>query len=213
LLVIVTGNSHWHFVIVTGNSHWYFVIVTFCIQDMVVTKAVANGSGKVDPALLLSVQIARDTVRNSIVACAPANGEQFKQICSEREATWLAFDRDLLLDAIYGQNAGLRLKQKLLDAMWTEALAKTPVDTLQILDKIMQTDEFKLCNEAHQGKCQSMHKIIGRLVDHRDPQVQHAANDDMLKDVVARIPFFWSMSSQAQPRHLDARCGVQQLCC
>jgi hypothetical protein len=178
-------------VYVYGNLTVYLAL----LEDLVVPNPATSDTGVVDPAIVSAASIARATVQTSIETTAPENGEQLKQVVQERKQGWMGFDREFgvelaLLQSVFGDGAKTRLKQKLLDAMWSQASPKKPSESLQILEKALHTAEYKLASESYQGKFKTMVTILGRIVDGRPPCCETSAKDDMLKDVVVKLPFF-----------------------
>ena len=165
------------------------------LEDLVVPNPATNDTGVVDTAIIAAASIARATVQTSIATSAPENGEQLKQVVQERQLGWLGLDREFvvelaLLQSVFGGGAKTRLKQKLLEAMWSQAAPKTPSESLPILERALHAAEYKPASESYQGKFTTLVTILGRIVYGRPPCCETAAMDDRLKDAVLKLPFF-----------------------
>ena len=120
------------------------------LEDLVVPNPATNDTGVVDTAIIAAASIARATVQTSIATSAPENGEQLEQVVQERQLGWLGLDREFgvelaLLQSVFGDGAKTRLKQKLLEAMWSQAAPKTPSESLQILEKALPYCGVQAC--------------------------------------------------------------------
>ncbi|CAK0836512.1 unnamed protein product [Prorocentrum cordatum] len=145
--------------------------------------------------MLAPFGVARESASASIISAGISDGEALAGFVKDQDRAWIeqepAFGVEIaLLLHITGEGAGLRLKQAMAKAMPSTSAAVTPEQTLQELDKLRQSDTFKLANSTQQGKFLTVHRIIGRIVEGAAPNVATAGKDEMLSDVVALIPNF-----------------------
>ena len=118
-----------------------------------------------------------------------------KELLDLKSTHFLSIDRDFaveleLIRAIIGQNSGEKLFKMVVDTFPTATTAKSPEHVLVQIDKIMSQELYKFASSDAKAKIEVAQKMVSKLLDGREPDVDVAKTDDFLKHVVSHVQFF-----------------------
>eukprot|EP00959_Pyramimonas_sp_CCMP1952_P316820 6631504-Pyramimonas_sp.AAC.1 len=165
-------------------------IKTFGFEEIVCAKISAPGSGSVDDDLCASTKVARAALVQAVENAKLDNQNDLVAFVTSRSAAWVTTDRDFgveisILKAL-GGNVGKRL---LSEHMRAAIVHQQPSDSLATFQLLTTKPVYKLADKASQVQFDLMHKIIGRIVDGRAPEIDDCAQKaDMLKELLLLLP-------------------------
>ena len=119
-----------------------------------------------------------------MIAAAPKNSARL--LCVDRD-----FEVELaLLDLLSGDQSSTRFVQAILSYMPTETTVVAPEHVLHCLTSFARQDSYLLGARSAQGQGQTAIKLIGRIVDGREPNF-----DNNLQTTALSMTIMWKQGN------------------
>ena len=156
----------------------------------------------VDPILLVQAKIARAACKTAADEYKGLDANVIKELVDDQANHFLMIDRDFiveleLLKAISGQSNGQRLYDMILGILPSETSEKSAEHALVNIERIKNLAVYKLAASEVKAKVDIVQKIVGKLVDGREPDTDIQSSDPFVLSFMNKLQYFVRVQGSA----------------